>query len=148
MQERWRRLSPVGKAAVVVVGVLVVLAISRAGGGAPRSPSSSVAAATAGPGASVAQVASAAATPPPQAAVDWNGVIAEAQAQWEGIVLGGRYEDNFLIINVNARMNEAGATNLACETVKPILERRGVPTQQFAIYRPNGDVLATGGRCP
>lgn len=78
---------------------------------------------------------------------DWAGIISALETKEAGFVYDARYEDNLLIINVIDGTTEFAATRLACEDVKPFLEQQGVGGTQFAIYLPDGKVVATGSRC-
>lgn len=78
--------------------------------------------------------------------VSWAQVQTEIQSQYPDVT-SLTIADGLLEVRVQGDWTDAGAVQLACGTVKPILAAHGVADQQFAIYNRFGNVIATGHRC-
>jgi hypothetical protein len=84
---------------------------------------------------------------PAQPDVSWDQIKTEIQRQYSDVT-ELVVDDGLLMIRVQGDWSDAGAVELACSTIKPILTAHGVGGQEFAIYDHKGAVIATGNRCP
>lgn len=102
------------------------------------------------PAALVAISLSACVTPPePNADVDWLRVELEMKHAWPWTVLDVAYDSGsrFVYVDVSGGTTYEEAARIGCDTLETVLRETGAMVNNFGVYSPRDELLASRTRC-